>query len=399
MWLSVAVSSVSFAAADSHAEMNEFEWAGTFVVSDTTHTWIMQKTGTPAEYADPSMKLAVISSEAVASRRFNRAMAEAGCAPADPLFEQLEDAANTLLAGSCTQVNEGETFGPFTSVGECFELVNDPAKDTSKFIMNTAGITGKVIFAQHVPTEFERDMHYLQNSAQEDVDPESETGGEHSEHSHGDDDDDESHTCACEAEELNVNLDCSATAAMEDALAFLQANACACDCDSDECMKNWLIVQAHHDYCDPADVPGSVNDDFHDFDEVCKSCEIERQFIADAPTCPTPTCDDQSGNEAYAALVENLDCKTNCAGIQSCRDNYQTLRIVHDGCDHEVLSEDAERGIHDFEGPCAAVVCNTLSSAEESGAQLVCNEDSGASVMNLGLAALLAAVGTLAFLN
>ena len=45
-------------------------------------------------------------------------------------------------------------------------------------------LTGYV-FAEHVPTEFENDMHYLQDAAGEDVEPLVEDGGDHAGHDHG----------------------------------------------------------------------------------------------------------------------------------------------------------------------------------------------------------------------
>jgi len=356
-------------------EDNAFEWAGTFAVADATHTWIMQKTGDPLEYVDPSMKLAVVSSTAI-SRRLKKRQLE-GCEPQDPLFESLEASANALLEGACTPVNEGETFGPFTTDGGCFELINDPAKDTSRFVMNTEGITGKVVFAQHVPIEFERDTHYLQDSSGTDVEPVSQTGGGHHHH-HGDEEEEAKPSCACVAADYGFNIDCSQTAAMTDALAFLRANNCACDCESDECKENWLLLQTHHDYCDPLGVPGDVNDSFHDFDEVCESCAIERQFIEGAPACPAPSCEDDSGNTAYANLVTN-GCTEGCADKDVCRADYITLRTVHDSCDHDVLSQDSEEGLHDFEKSCFTVLCNTLTSDADDAAQLECTAAAGGS--------------------
>uniref|UniRef100_A0A7S1D3W4 Uncharacterized protein n=1 Tax=Cyclophora tenuis TaxID=216820 RepID=A0A7S1D3W4_CYCTE len=126
-------------------------------------------------------------------------------------------------------------------------------------------------------------------------------------------------------------------------------------------MKNWHIVQTHHDYCDPSGLPTAVEDEFHEFDGVCDSCDIKRTFIPNAPTCPMPNCTDSSGSNAYAKLVE-LGCTTGCATNQTCRDNYTTLRVVHDSCPDGALPEAAEVGLHDFEGPCETVICNAPGS-------------------------------------
>ena len=108
--------------------------------------------------------------------------------------------------------------------------------------------------------------------------------------------------------------------------------------------------------------------DFHDFDTVCESCDIERGFVEGAPNCPAANCKDTSGNDAFAFLVEN-GCSTGCSTNEDCQTNYLTLRTVHDSCDHDVLSVDAEEGLHDFEESCVDVVCN---AAEAGVDQTVC---------------------------
>ena len=374
-----AASSISLVAGEGHT--NAFEWAGTFTLADDTHTWIAQKVG--GSYVDPSMKLV-------------------GCsivAPNEGSIEANEAAANTLLGGTtgCTPVQVGESFGPFSATCECFQLVFDQNADTSMFSMNTANLEHIVLFAEHVPTEFERDMHYLQDSTGTDIEPVVQEGGGHHDHSHGHGHGDEDKIdCACAADEYNFNIDCTATAAMIDALNILKSTGCGTDCSSDECQVNWYIVQAHHDYCDPQGLPEAVEDDFHDFDSICESCHIERGFVEGAPDCPEPNCDDTSGNDAYAFLVAN-GCSTGCSANSECRTNYLTLRTVHDSCEHDTLSADAEEGLHDFEESCADVVCN---SADSNVDQTVCTDPappssatvhkSGLSVVTMAFMALLA---------
>ena len=52
--------------------------------------------------------------------------------------------------------------------------------------MDTAGITGLAIYAQHVPIEFERTQHYLKDSTGEDIEPIAEEGADGHAHAHGD---------------------------------------------------------------------------------------------------------------------------------------------------------------------------------------------------------------------
>ena len=355
-------------------EDNAFEWAGAFDINDDSHTWIMQKVG--GEYADPSMKVVVFGIPSSTSG--SRYLAEGEDGHSEEL-EAKEAEANALFAntGDCPPVTDSGTFGPFGELGACFDLQVDPAKDTSTFTMDTSGLAEMLVFTAHLPTEFERDMHYLKDSQGENVEPTAQEGGGH--HHHGDEGPKPS--CACVAEEYGFKLDCSATAAMEDALSMLKASGCASDCDSDECQENWYIVQAHHDHCDAQGLPEVIEDDFHDFDDVCSSCAIDRAFIPGADKCPVPNCEDDSGNEAYLTLVDNA-CSSSaleggCSGNTVCVEAYLTLRTVHDSCDHEVLTPAAEEGLHDFEEACEDVVCNAVTQ-EESDEQLVCAGDGAA---------------------
>ena len=187
-------------------------------------------------------------------------------------------------------------------------------------------------------------------------------------HGHDDEHGHAAEKCACMAEELGFAMDCSDTNAMMEALMVLKSSGCNTDCSSPECQKNWYIVQTHHDYCDENAMPNEIEDDFHDYDEVCESCDIKRAFVEGAAMCPTPNCADDSGNEAYVSLVEN-DCATDCAP-DICRDAYFLLVATHDNCDHDALSVAAEEGLHDFEDVCAMHLCNSGDGTD----QLVCDE-------------------------
>ena len=47
----------------------------------------------------------------------------------------------------------------------------DSASEDSTFTLNTAGVAGIVFAAEHEPTGFERDTHYLYDSAGADIEP------------------------------------------------------------------------------------------------------------------------------------------------------------------------------------------------------------------------------------
>jgi hypothetical protein len=61
--------------------------------------------------------------------------------------------------------------------------------------------------------------------------------------------------------------------------------------------------------------------------------------------------------------------------IESCGENYQILRAVHDSCPEDTVSTSAEQGLHDLEAPCEAYNCYPKTSNEESA--LVCSETEG----------------------
>ena len=149
-----------------------FEWAGIFEMNDATHTWSMQKVG--GDYADPTMKLVLIPTDT----------------PTEETMHDLEGGVEALMDGACTVVEDGETMSPIAADGSCFEL-HVGSGDDSFFTIDTAGISGMAMYAQHVPTEFERDQHYLKDSAGTDIEPVAQEGaGAHGHGDHGDHGDD-----------------------------------------------------------------------------------------------------------------------------------------------------------------------------------------------------------------
>ena len=129
-----------------------FEWAGIFEMSDDTHTWSMQKVD--GSYADQTMKLVLIPTESTT----------------EETMHSLESGVEALMEGDCTVVEDGETMSSISDSGSCFDL-HVGSGDDSTFTMNTAGISGLAIYAQHVPIEFERNQHYLKDSTGEDIEP------------------------------------------------------------------------------------------------------------------------------------------------------------------------------------------------------------------------------------
>ena len=149
-----------------------YEWAGIFEISDSTHVWNMQAVagddGTLG-YADPSMRIVVVPTNS----------------PNEASMHAHEDAAGEMIQGdSCTVVEDGETMTPIAEDGSCFELHVGEGDDSS-FTMDTQGITGFAVYTAHSPYEFERDIHYLQDSTGEDVEPVAEESAGAHDHDHG----------------------------------------------------------------------------------------------------------------------------------------------------------------------------------------------------------------------
>lgn len=117
-----------------------------------------------------------------------------------------------------------------------------------------------------------------------------------------------------------------------------------------------------------------MQDGFHDLDTKCTSCTISRQYDSNNPDCPTPNCDDQSGNDAHTRASE-AGCLTDCSS-DACHDDYLILRMVHDECPHDTLTGAAEDGLHDLEVPCIQHSCNQVSAEED---QLTCTDEAGGS--------------------
>ena len=156
-------SELSCPAPDELEPSYSFEWAGVFAVSQPTSTWLMQA-GTDGTYADESMRLVLFPTDT----------------PDDETMDSLKEQADALIVGDCTVVEDGETMAP-AAEGSCFELHVGTGTD-STYSMVTAGLSGIAIYAQHVPTEFERDAHYLYD-ATGDLEAVAEVGGG-SDHAH-----------------------------------------------------------------------------------------------------------------------------------------------------------------------------------------------------------------------
>ena len=142
-----------------------YEWGGAFATPANAYKWVAQAASEDGtEYADPSMKLVVFDVHA---------------ADKEHLLE-LAETAKTLIAGTCTAVNTQGTIPAPTEAGACYTLTfpADAATDFDATI-TTTGVANVAFFAEHVPTEFERDTHYFMSTdLATDIEPAAETDPE-----------------------------------------------------------------------------------------------------------------------------------------------------------------------------------------------------------------------------
>jgi hypothetical protein len=146
-----------------------------------------------------------------------------------------------------------------------------------------------------------------------------------------------------------------------------------------------------------------VEDGFHDFDSVCEACDISRPPDASLPDCPMASCDDDSGNTAYTALIAD-GCLSNGCNEALCQENFFILKVAHDNCPEGTLTTESEQGIHDLEDACVAagVSCNSgggdnpleCTAEDHQGEEEAAAADGGAAVV-LGLAGIVVGVSTM----
>ncbi|GHP04989.1 hypothetical protein PPROV_000374100 [Pycnococcus provasolii] len=274
-----------------------YEWAGTFNVADASHTWSMQAVG--GKYADPAMRLVFIPTTDTT----------------EGVIKTHEAKAVGMMTGtSCAVTNPGST-SKIEQGGSCFEMTVGSAED-SEFTLDTTGISGVVIYAQHVPTEFERNRHYLYDSKSTDIEPVAQVpkpsgGGGHDhghshDHGHGHG---SSEPCGCWAKKYDFPIDCAnAKTTVAAAVDYLQKNICENKKEDEACKKQFAILNTHHDYCYHDDLPMSAEIAIHSYEDKFASCIIGRQFSDKVSNCPIVDC---TKMPAMDAAIKELDeeCK------------------------------------------------------------------------------------------
>merc|ERR1719384_495017 len=141
----------------------DIEWKGIFETPESSYIWIAQKV--EGKYVDPTMKLAALP--------VDEASEEA--------LENIEKDGEEAMEATCMVLNHGEKITPTKTM--CYLLTFDTTRWETTFPIDASSADAIAFFAQHLPTEFEEDTHYLKLvSSGEDIEPVAEeTGGHHGE--------------------------------------------------------------------------------------------------------------------------------------------------------------------------------------------------------------------------
>ena len=123
---------------------HKMEWQGVFDMTNyqSDAFWRMQKKD--GEYADESMLMVFMATDATAAAM----VANNG-------------KASGLLHGSCPDLAAGQEVPLPTADGACYNFKPDLTADDSTWKIKTETLTGLSIYTEHVPLEFERDIHYF----------------------------------------------------------------------------------------------------------------------------------------------------------------------------------------------------------------------------------------------
>ena len=148
-----------FCSASSEDE-HSFEWAGLFHVEDYNKvTWLAQKVD--GEYADKTMKVAIIESDGEEEADFETAE-EAFDSSIDPIFDTDNGCVDHYVTSSAMS----------PSLSSCYKLNFDNTTYQSMYEIDVTGVNFISIFAEHFPVEFEDTTHYLRSPDGTDIEPE-----------------------------------------------------------------------------------------------------------------------------------------------------------------------------------------------------------------------------------
>jgi len=346
---------LTFALLGMAAAANNYEWAGVFYTPGAEYKWMAQMTGASAGakgYVDATMTIALIPATGQSKEALD-AVAGTG-----------NEVMAGTASGTCEDVVSGGVLTPDTT--KCYNLIFDQTNSDSVFTVDASGTENIAFFCQHFPVEFEDTQHYFKDHTGADVEPGypvPEEGGHSHSHGGGEDGDEFAGWCVCQAASGGWKVDCSTMTPVTTAVAALKAKAeCMAGSPPDDCVKNYFIMQAHHDHCLHDVLPTDIEKDLHVYEEFYQDCFIKRQYDSGLSNCPAVTC---GGNEVTTAVSKLNACGTSptaCAQTD-CSAAMKTVLMAHDTCPEDTLPDNLEKSLHDHEVFCAAELCNSAEAA------------------------------------
>ena len=270
----------------------------------------MQKVG--GAYADATMLMVFIPTST----------------PTEAGMEAEEADAATLIAGTCADTAPGAIT--VAAEGSCYNFVPDQSAAQSTWTIDVTGLGGLVIAAQHVPTEFEDDRHYLYvtGTSYTDIEPIAQEGGGGHAHAHG-----AAEICACAATEPDhpFSLDCHDRAAIAASAAKLESADCVastagCDVVVDgmmPCRGAFYHLHYIQGWCGDASMLLSEEQTLHDYEAFCPTCTVHRPFVEGHPTCVFPDCTDVDAALAHAQVLTDAGCEIEGGDGTCCRNDAE----------------------------------------------------------------------------
>ena len=159
--------------------------------------------------------------------------------------------------------------------------------------------------------------HGLCNSVSEPFDP-MVANCDHDDHDHDHDHDHE--RCGCIAKEFGFVIDCNKTEVIQAAADYLQDENCILESKNNktpECIRNFYIFQAHHDFCAHDDLPPFNEIIFHAMEEHFDTCFIERQYNPKLSMCPPVNCEDKEAlKKAVDEMYEHCEAPANVTDLK-----------------------------------------------------------------------------------
>ena len=259
-----------------------FEWAGTFETPANSFKWVSQAaTGTAGAetYADAEMKMVVISVDKTDVAH---------------LFEKAS-IANTLMAGNCPPKNTGDSIPAPTAAGACYTLTfptTNPSTTDFHLTIATTGVAHVAFYTAHMPTEFERDTHYLMDDGMSVADMAYATAG--------------GVVGTCEG------VGCATKGPVEPNAQNKEFCKIQYVDDLMVCQQAFFIIQAHHDYCRHDTLSSYQEKLFHDWESKCNGCLIRRKYDPNLLTCPPIKC-----TETTVATLSYNYLNNNCVAADT----------------------------------------------------------------------------------